>query len=242
MAWTDDLKFYLKMDESAGNNAMDAHSVGPYDFTQHNTVGSATGRINGARDFELASAHYFDHADLSVADEDFSLSLWLHLESKPAGNMHAIDKIGAADVGFALFWSQASDRLTWYTKGPSAASTAVWGSSLSLATWYHVVCTHSAGSDQIAIIVNDGTPVTASHAGGITDSGSNFSIGKYTPLGLGYWDGLIDEVGFWKRVLTAGEITSLYGAGAGLAYPFTGGGGSSIVPIAMHLARLRRAG
>ena len=34
-----------------------------------------------------------------------------------------------------------------------------------------------------------------------------------------YWDGLIDEVGFWKRILTAQEKTNLYNAGAGLAYP-----------------------
>jgi hypothetical protein len=31
----------------------------------------------------------------------------------------------------------------------------------------------------------------------------------------------IDEVGFWNRVLTPTEITTLYNAGAGLTYPFS---------------------
>jgi hypothetical protein len=30
--------------------------------------------------------------------------------------------------------------------------------------------------------------------------------------------GLIDEVGFWKRKLTAQEITALYNGGAGLPF------------------------
>jgi len=31
----------------------------------------------------------------------------------------------------------------------------------------------------------------------------------------------LDEIGFWSRALTAGEITSLYNSGAGFAYPFS---------------------
>ena len=33
-------------------------------------------------------------------------------------------------------------------------------------------------------------------------------------------DGLIDEVGLWRRVLTPAERTTLYNCGAGLTYPF----------------------
>ena len=34
-------------------------------------------------------------------------------------------------------------------------------------------------------------------------------------------DGLVDEVGMWSRVLTSGELDTLYNSGAGLAYPFS---------------------
>ena len=34
-----------------------------------------------------------------------------------------------------------------------------------------------------------------------------------------YFDGLIDEVGLWRRVLTAQERTDLWNGGAGLTYP-----------------------
>ncbi len=39
-------------------------------------------------------------------------------------------------------------------------------------------------------------------------------------------DGIVDEVGLWSRALTIAEVTALYNAGAGLAYPFDGGGGT----------------
>lgn len=41
------------------------------------------------------------------------------------------------------------------------------------------------------------------------------------------FSGSIDEFGVWSRVLTAGEVTALYNAGAGLAYPFSTGAPSN---------------
>ena len=39
------------------------------------------------------------------------------------------------------------------------------------------------------------------------------------------YNGLIDEVGFWHKVLSQSEVTSLYNSGAGLAYPFSASAG-----------------
>jgi len=37
------------------------------------------------------------------------------------------------------------------------------------------------------------------------------------------WDGVIDELGIWDRVLSASEVTELYNSGSGFQYPFTEG-------------------
>ena len=56
------------------------------------------------------------------------------------------------------------------------------------------------------------------------DSTNPFAIGVWTgAFPSGNMDGLIDEVGFWKRTLTSGERTQLYNSGNGLAYPFSSG-------------------
>ena len=89
--------------------------------------------------------------------------------------------------------------------------------------WYYIVCWHDSVNNQIAIQVNNGTPNTLPYSDGIPIHPSErerypFVIGDDTdvePL-----DGVVDEVGFWKRVLTPAERTALYNGGNGFAYPF----------------------
>jgi len=52
-------------------------------------------------------------------------------------------------------------------------------------------------------------------------TGFNKILGPQRAGALVIFDGNIDEVGIWDRILTTDEITELYNAGAGLAYPFT---------------------
>jgi len=49
---------------------------------------------------------------------------------------------------------------------------------------------------------------------------SDFAIGARRDTAPLYFDGRIDEVGLWKRVLTTAERTALYNSGAGVADPF----------------------
>jgi hypothetical protein len=58
-----------------------------------------------------------------------------------------------------------------------------------------------------------------SHAGHVFDSTTAFQIGARGNGGLPF-DGLIDEMGFWKRVLNSDEHAALYNNGSGFAYPF----------------------
>ncbi len=57
----------------------------------------------------------------------------------------------------------------------------------------------------------------------MNDGAGEFQVGAISSTSL-WWNGSIDEFGFWKRVLTSQERTDLYAAGAGLTYPFDGSG------------------
>src|SRR5262245_58597574 len=86
MSLLDSLVSYWKLDEASGN-ALDAH--GSNNLTEGGTggVGTATGKINGGRDFESADSDIFtlaDNADLSTGEIDFSFSLWYKPESQSA--------------------------------------------------------------------------------------------------------------------------------------------------------------
>ena len=54
---------------------------------------------------------------------------------------------------------------------------------------------------------------------GIYNNTESFKIGKFNTAAIDdYFDGIIDEVGIWSKVLTSDEVTELYNSGAGLAY------------------------
>jgi len=234
VALTDNLISYWSLDESSGD-AIDAH--GSNDLTDTNTVGAATGKISGARDFEAGSVERFYHADstdFSVGDIDFTWAGWFQLESKSTYNIaicKATDKFTTGQqIEYRLYYDVLADRFA-FTVGNNTTSLTVEAGTLgspSTATWYYIVCWHDATANTINIQVNDGTVDSLSYSGGSWDSGGFFFIGlQYADDDIGStwfpWDGLIDEVGFWKRVLTSGERTSLYNGGAGLAYPFSSG-------------------
>jgi hypothetical protein len=53
----------------------------------------------------------------------------------------------------------------------------------------------------------------------INDAPVLFNIGARTGM-VNSWDGIIDEVGLWSKVLTSAEVAELYASGAGKTYPF----------------------
>lgn len=231
MALVDNLISYWPLDEASGN-ALDAH--GSNDLTENGTggIGTATGILSGARDFEVGDTDYFelaDNADLSTGNIDFTMQAWVNLESKPAQDMVIMSKWGSADPReFNLNWSVSDNKFRLIIRTPASSNVIVLASNFGippLATWCLLHAWHDSVNNLIGISVNAGTANTTAHSTGITDSTGAFRIGSEVNAGR-YWDGLIDEVGFWKRVLTAAERTELYNAGAGRDYAYISGGGA----------------
>jgi hypothetical protein len=83
-----------------------------------------------------------------------------------------------------------------------------------------VVAWHNPTTDELVIQINDGTPATAAWSSGTLANVGTLFLGEATdnPSPTNPFSGLIDEVGFWKRVLTDAERTWLYNAGAGRSY------------------------
>jgi hypothetical protein len=225
VALTDSLIAYWSLDEASGN-ALDSH--GSNDLTDNNTVGSATGKVGNARDFEQGNEENFsraDNTDLSTGDIDFTFNVWVKLESKAGGNI-VVAKWDAGQFEFELFYAIADDNWRWLlsfdgsnqkiieSANNSAPATGVWQ---MLTVW------HDSVNNVGGIAINAGTPVTSSHTTGVRDGTSAFRVGMLTGSSNAF-DGLIDELGFWKRVLTSAERTELYNNGSGRDYNYILGG------------------
>lgn len=218
MALTDDLISYWELNEASGN-AIDAH--GSNDLTDNNTVGSAAGKINNARSFVSANTEFLSratNADLETGDIDFTFSAWVNISDK--STFRGFITKQQADIEYILRYDSSTDRLAFYVSSDGSGFTSVSANNFgspSTSTWYFVTCWHDAAANTINIQVNNGTPNSASHSTGVKVGTNGFAIGGRASGGE-LWDGLIDQVGFWKRKLTDGERTELYNSGNGLSY------------------------
>jgi hypothetical protein len=93
-------------------------------------------------------------------------------------------------------------------------------------TWYHLAATYDGTN--VNIYVNGALSVGPDNVGGpmrwISATSGNyperFAIGVWLDPGYDLWiDGIIDDVGYWNRALTADEIATIYSMGEPLVPP-----------------------
>lgn len=227
MALLDNLIAHWKLNESSGTRN-DSH--GANHLTDNNTVGSATGKLDGAAQFVAANSEYLsraDNADLSTGDVDFTLACWVYLDSKNDNQAILVkDSATAGDREYTLYYDLGVDRFVFVVFRPTDAAVNLKADNFgapSTGTWYFVTAWHDAAADQIGIAINAGTADTVASGGALQASGgAEFRLGASAYSGFeSYLDGRLDSASLWKRVLTAQERTDLYNSGNGLDYPFS---------------------
>ena len=108
--------------------------------------------------------------------------------------------------------------------------------TLQAGLWYFIVAEHDALNNTISIRINDGVKHSLEFVGGLQSTVTNtkFTLGSKSGVAGGLmsvkWDGKIDNVSVWNRVLTEADHTLLYNAGTGLAYTTYGSAGSGGEP------------
>ena len=216
---------YWTMEEDSGT-VYDAYSINH--LTDTLGVGTTAGFIDKARHWpgHYAYASRIAGDALATGDEDFTYSAWVKLDAYKTteGNTTA-SVLGLKDIDDNGQWlglyDYPSDRFAFIYMGWICA---VVGKPL-LGIWYHLVCWYDSATRQTHLSVNNGTPadrvipideVIERNPNGPFVIGYGGRDGNYTD----FWHGAIDEVGFWKRVLTPDERTLLYHGGLGFPLPF----------------------
>jgi len=87
--------------------------------------------------------------------------------------------------------------------------------AVTTSTWYNVVAYHSAGSDLLAVGINLSMN-SAAYTSGVRSGSAPFVVGAISNGGNArYFDGRIDETGFWKKHLDTTDRSNLYSSGSG---------------------------
>jgi hypothetical protein len=217
-----DLVAYWKLDETSGTRF---DSAGSNNLADNNTVGFAGGKIGNAASFVAANSENLDGGDiLDIGNDSLTVSCWFKTTS-PGGELNVTPLVGKPFAGgkqgrYAI--ALENGKVTVPIQDAPGA-----GPSRDVMT----VETYNDGLWHFAIMVVDHATGVYLYVDNVLEASSlgalaatlnttdPFLIGFYTGIAA-YMDGEIDEVGVWRRALTASEITQLYNSGAGLTYPF----------------------
>jgi len=218
MALIDNLLSYYKLDEASGN-ALDAHSTN--ELTDVNTVTSAAGVIGTSREFTVAQAESFHKANVLNLAGDFTLQAWIK-PTTVSGVRVVVARRGdwsVSSINYLVY--QDNDRLRFAIGFTDGAFLEILSPAASLVAgeWHHIVCVHNDTTEETRLYINGAAPTTGTYTGKTlaTTALDSFRIGAQHDNSTN-WNGAIDEVGVWDRVLTAGEVADLYNSGSGLAY------------------------
>lgn len=202
MVLTDSLVSYYKLEDATD-------SVGSYDGTVSGASTTTDGKINGAYDFDGVN-DYISISSSVMQSTAFSISFWEYSSSSATADEGYL--IGDSTDPGNLFMRRNTGG-TIISTGVGEAGYA--GFTLSRDVWHHFVLTHD-GSGNVEVYVD-----TVSE---YSFSGSNWT-GLTSALYLGNrqdltrdFEGKLDEVGIWSKVLTSTEITELYNSGTGMTY------------------------
>lgn len=220
MALTDNLVSYWKFDESSGNAA---DTVGTNTLTNNNSITYDPGLINNEAGFSSGSSMYFSNAaesGLPSGGDARTINIWTRTTND--NKLQGLFFYGTATpndmVAIYLDSRNGIELLQVNGNGADYTPSFTWSAN----TRYMVTAIYTG--TEVHAYVNASELGAGSALTWTTASGTALNLGRAE--GGNYLDGNIDETGVWARALSAAEITELYNAGAGLAYPFSGAAAS----------------
>lgn len=166
-----------------------------------------------------------DNPALSAGDVHFGLAGWVLFND--TGAIRAIVSKGHSDVpnpsNYNLY--RYTDNKIYFEIGTGASMAYVGtAAAVSSAAAHFLVAYHDSGDNQIALSIDGGAFVTASHATGLMDTAHDFSLGGNAAPQIRILDGYLDAwvamkppaagAAFWVEVRDY-----LFNAGAGREYP-----------------------
>lgn len=227
------IKAYYKLDEFSGTRFDELNATPLSDF---GGVLSVTGIRGQAAQFAIVNSQSLYNSTTNtfgISSSNFSLGFWINFTDTSGGDQNIVAKRDLGNFEYDVIYSNASNAFVFRvsTDGSTYAqqvqSTSL--GAINTSTWYNVICWQTTNT-QIGISVNLSVNTLATTTNvifgtaGICISGV---LANKSPDANNGVKGLVDEIGFWKKTLTATERSNIYGGGTGNTYTAQGNTGFS---------------
>ena len=206
---------WLKFDETSGTTAADSSGNGNNGGLTGGTTWLPTGGMrNGAIKFDGTSG-LVTVADSSLLDNTsaFTLAYWLRADAYPGDSAGLVCKRNnISDNNAYTTYLKAADKKI-YVDIDTANNRFSSATLIQTGAWYHVAVVFNgslATNQRAALWINGSLDVTVSESSAvIPDYTSSMMIANTHPGAANWFNGRVDDVRFYRRALSAGEIAQL---------------------------------
>ena len=212
----DSVRGWWKFDETSGTIARDS---GPYAY-QGNLQGGmtfASSSVAGQQGTALAFDGTDDFVQVSLSpnlafsgQQSFSISVWVYFEGATNVDRWILQK----GDNFWLWYKGSTGEISFgYDQGGPRETFRSW--SPVIGRWYHFSCVHDAEAGTLAVAVDKvqigstGTGFTAS----LNGNDGTLTIGRRPTPVYNYFQGRMDDLRIFNKVLSAAEISTLATSG-----------------------------
>jgi len=215
-----DLVSYYELNEqdtTGSGNIVD--SYGSNNGTNHGPS-NTTGKIKTAYDFDGSNDYIESSSNVSIIGGDVrSLSWWSKSDNS---GLYATAISYGGDSNYGRFWISTYSS-EWLL---STYNQDIYSGIPVTTLWQFHTITYNGSTLKWFLNGTKEYEVIPTHQLNTIDS--HLMLGQSTS-GTLQWNGIIDEVGIWNRVLNETEVKQLYNNGTGL--PFNKSGASSTTPV-----------
>ena len=197
-------------------------------------VSQVNGKLDKCYTFNNSTTYVHVPYSASIATGSFTVAAWVKPISRPAGtDPDFVDTViatdGGADIvgGWQLSIKATGSLNLLLNDGTKRDIDAL--INVPLDTWSHVAFTFNGAS--MKGYVNGVSGTGSFTSGAFTRNGSPIQIGRRTnDASYGYYfNGSMDEVGYWARALTQAELQYVYNGGNGTPRQYYNGSVTSAI-------------
>lgn len=190
--------------------------MGSNHLTPSGTITQVAGKVgNGAH---ISTGSYLSVEDNSpnlriLSNNSLTIAGWFKPDTLNATTLREIIQtegyhIGITPANNLIFVVRASNGPEGYISLPIATANV----------WYFFVCEYNSSTNKISLQLNNNAETTGDCIADNSYVSGTFYIGCYNP-DYYYFDGIVDALGVWNKVLTTEEKTYLYNEGNGVKLP-----------------------
>jgi hypothetical protein len=224
-----DAEAQWRMNDNANNPVVFEQAYNRNGTASKNTSAMTTaGKINTALNFVRADNDDVDLGDNAAWEltpsQDKTFAFWCNWAGTGANNFNVIlaKYLHASTVGYASVIQRIPKNLRtflWWPGGGSL-STVTTGLDLSTSGWFLTVIRIDR-SGRLAVSINNGAyssyvDISANETDDLSNS-SSLMLAENLPIGVDYerFEGALDNIGIWSRILTQEEEALIWNNGAG---------------------------